>query len=85
MSGETGRRSTPATSFKIDTTPVDSHIKDVNKSDSKIPKFKILTNQNEIFGVLDMSPPEGKKSKESHHNPEVARFQRSEKTSATGS
>lgn len=82
MSGETGRRSTPARSL---TNPVDSQVKDINKSDSKIPKPKILTNQNEIFGLLDMSPPEGKKSNDSQKNPEVTGFQRSEQTSATGS
>ena len=77
MSGETGRRSTPARSFKFDSTPVDSQFKDINKSDSKIPKPKIIANQNEIFGLLDMSPPEGKKSKENQMT-EVTGFQRSE-------
>jgi hypothetical protein len=85
MSGEKGRRSTPARCLTIDAYPINSQIKDVNKSDSKIPKSKIVTNQNEIFGLLDMSPPEGKKLSTSPHNPEVIGFQRSEKTSATGS
>ena len=84
MSEDKGRRSTPARSITAD--PINSQVKDVNKSDSKIPKSKIVTNQNEIFGLLDMSPPEGKKiNSESHHNPEVTGFQRSEQTSATGS
>lgn len=83
MSEEKGRRSTPSRCITAD--PINSQIKDVNKSDSKIPKPKIVTNQNEIFGLLDMSPPEGKKIIESPHNPEVTGFQRSEQTSATGS
>jgi hypothetical protein len=85
MSGAIGRRSTPGVTINTDSKPIISQIKDINLSDSKIPKSKILTNQNEIFGVLDMSPPEGKKTNQSHNNPEVTGFQRSEQTSATGS
>jgi len=85
MSGANGRRSTPAVCIKNDSKPINSQIKDINLSDSKIPKSKILTNQNEIFGLLDMSPPVGKKNNQVGINPEVTGFQRSEKTSATGS
>lgn len=64
---------------------MNKQVKDINLSDSKIPKSKIATNQNDIFGLLDMSPPEKKKNQSL--NPEIAGFltKRSEKTSATGS
>jgi hypothetical protein len=56
-----GRRSTPASIIINDCDPINKQIKDINLSDSKIPKSKIATNQNDIFGLLEMSPPEGKK------------------------
>ena len=82
MSETDGRRSTPACIHNKDCDPI---IKQINLSDSKIPKSKIATNQNDIFGLLDMSPPVVKKNPS--QNLEVTGFQtkRSEITSATGS
>jgi len=80
-----GRRSTPASIITTDCDTINKQIKDINLSDSKIPKSKRASNQNDIFGLLDMTPPERKKNQSS--NPEIAGFQtkRSELTSATGS
>jgi hypothetical protein len=83
MSEANGRRSTPASMTDEHSAPMKSQIKDnINLSDSKT-KSKVLTNQTDIFGLLDMSPPERKKN--TGLNPEVACFQPSEQTSATGS
>ena len=82
MSDANGRRSTPASMTDEHPTPIQAQIKDINLSDSKTKK-NVLTNQTDIFGLLDMSPPERKKNTDL--NPEVACFQPSEQTSATGS
>jgi hypothetical protein len=80
-----GRRSTPVGININDCDQLNKQFKDINLSDSKIQKSKIATNQNDIFSLLDMTPPEVKKQQS--QNPEVTGFQtkRSEKTSATGS
>ena len=82
MSDANGRRSTPASMTDEHPTPIQAQIKDINLSDSKTKK-NVLTNQTDIFGLLDMSPPERKKNPDL--NPEVVCFQPSEQTSATGS
>ena len=80
MSDVGGRRSTPASVH--DQNPINKQVKDINLSDSK-SKTKVVTSTNDIFGLLDMSPPDHKKG--NSLNPEISGFPRSEQTSATGS
>lgn len=75
-----GRRSTPASVQGDENEPISTAAKDITMSDSKIPKPRVLTNQNEIFGVLDMSPPMKKPEQT-----EACITKRSQKTSATSS